>query len=177
ERADQVRDEERRDDEEQEQVPPAPTAERDPVRERIAEQQREHRRDPCVLERARELRAVPADRGAVVPPRPRERVADVEVARLERLVDEKPERDREEEGEVDQPRRKQEVRRQAAVAVQESQALFRRYDVIRFCHWVMYFSLLSAFASMLSALSSICFVGKMSVFLAIAGSFFSSTCF
>ena len=45
ERPDQVRDEERRDDEEQQEVLPAAAAEGDPVRERVADQEREHRRD------------------------------------------------------------------------------------------------------------------------------------
>src|ERR671935_1254212 len=52
-----------------------------------------------------------------------------------------------------------------------------RYPEIRFCQAVMYFSLFKAAASMLCALSSIAFVGKISVFFAIEGSPFSSTSF
>ncbi len=62
ERPDEVRDEEGRDDEEQEEVPPRPGPERDPVDERIREQQARDGRDPGVQERAHELLVVVADR-------------------------------------------------------------------------------------------------------------------
>ena len=55
ERPDEVRDEERRDDEEQEEVPPRPGAERDPVHERVREEEAGNRRDARVEERADEL--------------------------------------------------------------------------------------------------------------------------
>ena len=60
ERPDQVRDEERRHDDQQQQVLPPAAAERDPVRDRVAEDEREQRRDAGVLDRADELRAVVA---------------------------------------------------------------------------------------------------------------------
>src|SRR5262249_54108066 len=52
------------------------------------------------------------DRGRVVPPRPRERVAHVEVPGLERLVGEEAERDDEEDREEEDPRREQRVGRE-----------------------------------------------------------------
>ena len=55
ERPDQVRDEERRHDEEQQEVLPPTAAERDPVRDGIAQHERKNGRDPCVLERTDEL--------------------------------------------------------------------------------------------------------------------------
>ena len=51
------------------------------------------------------------------------------------------------------------------------------HAVMRFCHSVRNFWLLSAFASMMWTLSSIFFVGKMSVLPAIFGSSFSIACF
>ena len=53
--SDQIRDEERRDDEQQQEVLPPAAAERDPVRDRVAQQEREQRRDSRVLERTDEL--------------------------------------------------------------------------------------------------------------------------
>jgi hypothetical protein len=58
ERPDEVRDEERCDDEEEEQVPPRPGAERDPVDERIGEQERDRGRDAGIEERAEQLLVV-----------------------------------------------------------------------------------------------------------------------
>ena len=57
-RADQVRDEERHDHEQQQRVPVAAAAERDHVRERVADQEREQRGQAGVLERADELLVV-----------------------------------------------------------------------------------------------------------------------
>src|SRR5436190_23047015 len=51
------------------------------------------------------------------------------------------------------------------------------YAPTRFCQAVRYFSFESALASMTWTLSSIFFVGKISVFFAIAGSDFSRTAF
>ncbi len=50
ERANEVRDEERGDDGEQEEVSPAARPERDPVRERVGEQEAHEGRDPRVEE-------------------------------------------------------------------------------------------------------------------------------
>src|SRR6266567_3522356 len=122
ERPDQVGDEEGSDDEEQEQVLPASAAKRDPVGERIAEEKRQDRRDPRVLERADEVPAVVPNRIPVVPPGPGEGVADVEAPRFERLVREETEWDDEEEPEIEQPGRKQEVGREIPMTVQESHA-------------------------------------------------------
>ena len=119
-RPDQVGDEERADDEEQQHVLPAAAAERDPVRERVADQQREDRRDAGIFERADELGVVVAKRVRVVVPGPVERIAEPEgVAGLERLVPEEPERGDEEQREPRQARREQEVRRQPAMPVEE----------------------------------------------------------
>ena len=60
------------DHEQEEQVLPASAAERDPVRERVADRERRHGRDPRVLERADELRLVRRDGVAEVRPRPAE---------------------------------------------------------------------------------------------------------
>ena len=119
---DQVRDEEGRDEEEQEQVLPAAAAEGDPVCDRVADDERECRRDACVLERPDELRAVVPDRVPVVPPRPGERVAEVDVARLQRLVGEIAERNDEERRQPQDARREQQVRREAPMSVEEAQA-------------------------------------------------------
>ena len=118
ERPDQIRDKERRDDEEEQQVLPAPAAKRDPVRNRIADQERKHRCDARVFERADEVPFVVPDCVPVVPPGPAERVAEVERARFERLVSEKPEWDEEENGEPEHAGREQEVRRQPPMPMQ-----------------------------------------------------------
>ena len=98
ERPDQVRDEERRDDREQEQVPPRARAERDPVHERVREQQRDDGRDARVQERAEELLAVVRERLREVRELPRE-LEVREDPRLQRLVPEEAERDQEEQPE------------------------------------------------------------------------------
>ena len=91
-RPDQVGDEERRDDEDEEDVLPLPRPEGDPVRERVAERERQHGRDPRVPERPHELLAVVRERLAVVGELPGELVAREDPA-LQRLVGEEPERD------------------------------------------------------------------------------------
>ena len=119
----EVRHEERRDDQDQEDVLPPSCAERDPVDERVGDEQREDRRDARVDERAHELLVVVADRVPVVRERPVERVAGVERAGLERLVAEEAERGDEEQHQPDDPRQEQEIRRQPLVAVEEAHSL------------------------------------------------------
>jgi hypothetical protein len=82
-RADQIRDEERRDDRQQQQVLPASAAECDPVRQRVADHEREHGRDPGVDERADQVLVVGLDRVPVVRELPRELEAEVERPALE----------------------------------------------------------------------------------------------
>ena len=86
ERPDQVRDEERRDDQQQQQVLPAPAAEGDEVRERVADEERDHGRDARrTRASARTARGTSRSRPSSCP-RPGEDVADVERALLERRV-------------------------------------------------------------------------------------------
>ena len=118
ERPHEVGDEERRDDHEQEQVAPGPRPERDPVHERIRENEARDRRDPRVDERADELLVVVADPVREV----RELPGELEVREepgLERLVAQERERDQEEDREPEDPRREQQVRRGAPVPVEE----------------------------------------------------------
>ena len=121
-RPDQVRDEERGDDEEQEQVLPAPAAERDPVGQRVRDEEREDRGDPRVLERADELLLVGAEGLRVVLPGPGERVPDAHRPLLQRRVPEVVERDDEEEEQEGDPRSQQQVRGQPAVSMEEAHA-------------------------------------------------------
>ena len=118
-RPDEVRDEERRDHEDEEDVLPAPGAERDPVGERVAEEERDERRDPGVDERADQLLAVVRDGLGEVRERPRELEVRVDPG-LERLVGEVAEREDEEEEEPQHPGREQRERRGPAVAVEEA---------------------------------------------------------
>ena len=105
ERPHEVGDEERRDDEEQEEVPPRPGAERDPVDERVGEERaRATRRDPGVEERADELLVVVRDRVREVRELPGELEVRVERPGLQRLVPEEAERDEEEEREPERSR-------------------------------------------------------------------------
>src|SRR4029450_2385211 len=113
-------DEERRDDAEQQEVLPPAAAERDPVRDGIAHDERERSRDPGVLERADEVAAIVADRVPVVAPGPGERVAEVDRPGLEGLVGEEAERQEEEDRQPRYPGREQQVRRQTAVTVEEA---------------------------------------------------------
>src|SRR5207248_1941345 len=119
ERADQVRDEEGRDDQQEEKVLPPAAAEGDPVGDRIADQERDRRREPGVLERAEELRLVVANRVPVVPPGPGERVAELDRPGLERLVSEKPERDEKENSQPEHTGRKEQVRRKPAMTMEK----------------------------------------------------------
>ena len=121
ERPDQVGDEEGRDDDQQQQVLPAAAAERDPVRDRVADHEREQRRDPRVLERADELGAVVRDRVPVVAPRPREGVSrrrSCPTAATGRRGS--PSGTRKKTAEEEQPGREQQVRRQPAMPVEEA---------------------------------------------------------
>ena len=119
ERPDQIGDEERRDDEKQQEVLPPSAAKGDPVGDGITDQQCEQRRDSRVLERADELGAVVPDRVPVVSPRPGERVPEVDVAGLQRLVREEAQRDEEEHREPRDAGREQQVRRQPTMAMEE----------------------------------------------------------
>jgi hypothetical protein len=65
------------------------------------------------------------DRVDVVRELPRELVAEVERARLQRLVEEEPERREEEDREPREPRCQQQVRDDAAVPVEEAQLTLR----------------------------------------------------
>ncbi len=109
-RADQVGDEERHDHRQQQRVAPLAAAEGDHVRERVADQQREDRRQPGVLERAQQLLGVVRDRVRVVRELPVEDVAGVERAGLQRLERHVAERQREEDRQPAQPRQQQQVR-------------------------------------------------------------------
>ena len=114
----EVGDEERRDDEEKEQVPPGPGPERDPVDKRVREHQAGDGRDTRVHERADQLRVVVRKRRREV----RELPGEVEVReepRLEGLVAEEAHRHQEEEGEPQHPRRQEQVGRKALVSVQK----------------------------------------------------------
>src|SRR5918996_1455378 len=103
ERANEVRDEERRDDEEQEEVPPLAGAERDPVDERVRQEERRGRRETRVQERAPELRPVVRERLREVGELPGELEGRID-PRLQRLVSEEPERHQEEDPEPEQSR-------------------------------------------------------------------------
>src|SRR5919201_2048995 len=90
-------------------------AERDPVGKRVAADERDHRREARVLERAHELRVVERDRVVEVPPRPLEG-EDREEPLLERGLPEVDHRDEEEDRQPRHPRQEQEVRRGPLVA-------------------------------------------------------------
>jgi len=122
ERPDQVGDEERRHDEQQQQVLPPAAAECDPVGHRVAQDEREQRRDPGVFQGADELRPVVVQRRPVVPPRPGEREPDIEVTGLQRLVRQEAEGHDEERRQEQRPRSEQHVRGQPAVTVEQVHA-------------------------------------------------------
>ena len=102
ERAHQVGDEERQDHREQQRVAPAPAAERDRVRERVADQQDRPVDEPGVPERAEELRAVVVPRVRVGREVPAEAVAGEDRPGLQRDLPLVVEGQREED---DQPQR------------------------------------------------------------------------
>src|SRR5207248_10610925 len=87
-RADEIGDEERRDDAQEQQVLPAATPERDPVRHGIADNERDQGGQAGVDERALELAAVALERAPVVAPLPGEVETEDDAPRLQRLVDE-----------------------------------------------------------------------------------------
>ena len=115
--ADEVRDEEGCDDEEQEEVSPGPP-ERDPVHERVGEQERRGRRDHRVEERAEKLLSVVGERIREVRELPGELEVPVRPG-LERLVAEESERDQEEEARAMPSPAQQEVRREPGMLVEE----------------------------------------------------------
>ena len=118
ERPHEIRDEERRNDEQQEEVAPRACPERDPVDERIREDETRDRRDACVHERAHELLVVVADPVREVRELPRELEVREEPG-LEGLVAQECERDQEEDRQPEDPRREQEIGRDAPVSVEE----------------------------------------------------------
>ena len=87
ERANEVRDEERGDDAEEEEVPPRPGPEGDPVDERVREQERSRGRDTGIEERTEELLTVFGERVGEVRELPREFEVPVTTG-LQRLVPE-----------------------------------------------------------------------------------------
>ena len=108
ERPHEVGDEERRDDDEQEQVPPRPGPERDPVGERVREHEARDGRDARVHERADQLLVVVPDPVREVRELPRELEVGEEPG-LQRLVAEEREGDDEEDPEPEDPRREEQV--------------------------------------------------------------------
>src|SRR5262249_7517982 len=146
ERADEVRDEERSDDQEQEEVAPPPGSERDPVDERVRDQQRRDGRDARVDERAEQLLVVIAHRLGEVRELPGELEAG-ERPRLPRLVAEKAEGNGEEEPQPDDPGQEQHPRRQPSMPMEPPHALPRAYWPSTLCHFEIWSSLLSAFES------------------------------
>src|SRR5207247_9057535 len=95
------------------------------VRNRKPTDDRDHDRDRCILKRANEVAVVVPDRVPVIAPLPREGVAEVDRARLERLVAEEAQRDEEEDGEPEQPRRQEQVRPQPSMTMKEAHATRR----------------------------------------------------
>ena len=166
----QVRDEERRDHEQEEEVLPPPTAKRDPVRERVTDRERDRRRGPRVLERADELRLVGGDGVAEVPPRPAE-AEEREEPLLEGHLPEVVHRHDEEDEQPRHPRGEERIRRQPSAAMEEPP----HYAPMRCWNRCLYFGLFTAVTSNWYTFASISFVGKMSGFFAMAGSLFSST--
>ena len=123
---------------------------------------------------------VVGDRGLVVAERPGERVAEVDVPRLQRLVAEEPERDDEEHRQETEP-----GQRAACTASSRGVCEARRPLVllphsqpeIRFCHCVRYFWLFNAALSKRWTCESVSADGKISWLFATAGFSLSAACF
>ena len=112
ERPDQIRHEERRHDEQKQEVLPATATERDPVRQRIAEDECQQRCDTGVFERANEMAVVVAERVPVVTPRPRRTSSRRRSSRTAATGRPGSRAGRRRTAQVQQPRRQQQVRRE-----------------------------------------------------------------
>ena len=108
-RADQEAGEERRDDEEQDQVLVAAAPERDRVGDREPDEQAQDRRDPAVEDRVEELLPEGLEPLAIGVERPGDREPFLDGARRDRVREHLDRRDDEEEDQEQQARRQQDV--------------------------------------------------------------------